>query len=74
MSDDLNLVNISSLRQCLGLTWYLLRKCERLGLLGKPDAFVGGRPHWRLDRVEEIERRINQYDIQISNAKYSPNL
>ena len=69
---DLNLVNKTTLKECLNLTWYLMARYSRLGLVGKPDAFVGGRPCWRITRIEEIKQRINRYESQIAEAKYSP--
>ena len=70
MSAD-HLVNISSLRECLGVSWYLLRRYESLGLLGEPEAYVSGRPHWHVGDVEHIQNRISQYQRNRSAAKFN---
>jgi hypothetical protein len=70
MSAD-HLLNLSSLRECLAITWYLLRRYESLGLLGEPEAYVSGRPHWHVGDVEHIQERINQYKRNRSAATHN---
>jgi hypothetical protein len=67
MSAD-HLINASSLRECLNLTWYLFRRYERLGLLGEPEAYLSGRPLWHIGDVDHIQERINQYHRNRSEA------
>jgi len=71
MSDELNLLNITALRQCLDLTWYLLRKYQRLGIIGKPYAYVRGNPVWKIADVDQIQARINQHESRLADAKYN---
>jgi hypothetical protein len=60
MAED-HLVNVSHLRQALGITWHIMRKYQRIGLISDPAAYVSGRPHWHISAVEIIQERINQY-------------
>jgi hypothetical protein len=70
MSAD-HLVNVSHLRQALGITWHILRKYQRIGVISEASAYVSGRPHWRLSQVDEILQKINEHEMDVSAAIYN---
>jgi len=70
MSSD-HLLNLSSLRECLGISWYLLRRYESLGLLSKPEAYLGDRPLWHIGDVDHIQARIDEYKRNRSAASHN---
>jgi hypothetical protein len=70
MSSD-HLLNITSLRECLAISWYLIRRYESLGLLGEPEAYVSGRPLWHIGDVDHIQARIDEYKRNRSAAAHN---
>ncbi|PWT77952.1 MAG: hypothetical protein C5B58_16015 [Acidobacteria bacterium] len=44
----------------LGLSWYRFYRLLKLGIIPSADAIVNGRPVWLRERVNEIDRRIDE--------------
>ena len=62
------LLNTSRLRSALGISWYLFGRYWDLDLFPDPDAEAGGRPLWKMSRVEEIRKRLDEYERTVAAA------